>query len=117
MNLSPPDIPTVDAGRVAVPVPFDLLVLDVREDDEWQAGHIEGALHVRLAQLPGRVSEIDSAGGQVLAVCRSGGRSAQATAFLRRHGHDAVNLGGGMHGWSEAGHPMVSETGRPPEVV
>ncbi|MDQ3628763.1 MAG: rhodanese-like domain-containing protein [Actinomycetota bacterium] len=117
MKLPPQDIPAVQAHRVPVPVPPDLLVLDVREDDEWRAGHIDGAMHVPLSQLPQRVEEIASPGGRVLAVCRVGARSAQATMFLRRHGRDVVNLDGGMHAWSSAGRPMVSETGRPPEVV
>ncbi len=117
MKLPGQQIPTVQADGVPVPVPADMLVLDVREDEEWQAGHIEHAAHVPLSQLPHRVSEIDSAGGRVLAVCRSGARSARATMFLRQHGHDAVNLDGGMHAWFAAGRPMVSETGRPPEVV
>jgi len=117
MNLPRPEIPAVDAHRVPVPVPPDLIVLDVREADEWQAGHIEGAVHVPLSQLPDRVLEIATDDCQVLAVCKVGARSARAAMFLRQHGHDAVNLAGGMHAWSEAGHPMVSETGRPPEVV
>lgn len=117
--MNPPDVPTVTADRVPVPTPPGVLVLDVREDDEWQAGHIEGAVHIPLSQLPERSSEISSGEEfrQVLAVCRSGGRSARATMFLRQQGHDAVNLDRGMHGWSEAGHPMVSDTGRAPEVA
>lgn len=117
MQLPGRVVPTVQVHGVPVPIPPDMLVLDVREDEEWQAGHIEDAAHVALSQLPDRISEIDSASGRVLAVCRSGARSARATMFLRHHGHDAVNLDGGMHAWSEAGRVMVSETGRPPEVV
>ena len=113
---SPQSVPTVTAGQVPVPVPEALLVLDVREDDEWQAGHIEGALHIPLSQLPARAGELGSA-TQVLCVCKGGGRSARATMLLRRSGVEAVNLDGGMHGWAAAGRPMVSETGQPPEVL
>jgi len=109
-------LPTVTADQVPVPVPAALVVLDVREDDEWAAGHIEGALHIPLAQLPDRAGELSSA-AQVLCVCRVGGRSAQATMWLRRAGVEAVNLDSGMNGWVAAGHPMVSETGEPPQVV
>jgi rhodanese-related sulfurtransferase len=112
----PQPVPTVTADQVPVPVPEGLVVLDVREDDEWQAGHIEGALHIPLPQLPARTDEVASA-AQVLCVCKGGGRSARATMLLRRSGVEAVNLDGGMHGWAAAGHPMVSETGQAPDVL
>lgn len=113
---SPQSVPTVTADQVPVPVPEALVVLDVREDDEWQTGHIDGALHIPLSQLPARAGEVESA-AQVLCVCKGGGRSARATMFLRQSGVEAVNLDGGMHGWAAAGHPMVSETGQPPSVL
>lgn len=97
-------------------MPAGLVVLDVREDDEWRAGHIEGALHIPLSQLPARAGEVRS-DAQVLCVCKGGGRSARATMLLAQSGVQAVNLDRGMHGWVSAGHPMVSETGQPPEVI
>lgn len=114
---SPYAVPTVEAQGIPAQIPPTLVVLDVREHAEWQAGHIEGAVHIPLSVLADRVGEIHSTGGQVLAVCRVGARSAQATMFLRRHGHDAVNLAGGMNAWTDAGRLMVSETGQPPAVV
>ncbi len=114
--IAPQPVPTVTADQVPVPVPEQLVVLDVREDDEWQAGHIEGAVHIPLSELPARATEIGGA-GQVLCVCKGGGRSARATVLLRHSGVEAVNLDGGMHGWAAAGHPMVSETGQAPEVI
>jgi rhodanese-related sulfurtransferase len=112
----PQHIPTVTADQVPVPVPEPLVILDVREDDEWQAGHIEGAVHIPLSDLPARAAEVSGA-AQVLCVCKVGGRSARATMLLRRSGVEAVNLHGGMHAWSAAGHPMVSDNGQPPEVA
>jgi len=112
----PNAVPTVTSDQVPVPVPDGLVVLDVREDDEWAAGHIEGAVHIPLSQLPLRASEVCPA-AQVLCVCRVGGRSAQATMWLRQSGVEAVNLDSGMHGWTAAGHPMVSETGTEPQVL
>jgi rhodanese-related sulfurtransferase len=50
-------------------------------------------------------------------VCKVGGRSAQAVAWLQRQGVEAVNVAGGMVEWASAGRPMVSETGEPPQVV
>ena len=108
-------VPTVSITGVPDPLPEGLPVLDVREDVEWAYGHIEGAVHIPLAQLPARISEVPE--GQVLVVCAVGGRSARAVAFLNQSGRDAVNLDGGMHDWDAAGRPMVSETSAAPQVV
>lgn len=108
-------IPGVDVSGVPDPLPEGLHVLDVREDVEWQYGHIEGAQHIPLMDLPARLHELPD--GQTLVVCKVGGRSAQAVAYLAANGHDAVNLEGGMVDWMGAGRPLVSETGQPPHVV
>lgn len=108
-------IPTVTVDGVPDPVPGALVVLDVREPAEWEHGHIDGAVHIPLGELGARAGEVPE--GQVLVVCRIGGRSAQAVAWLGQQGHDAVNLDGGMLDWQAAGRPMVSETGQPPQVV
>ncbi len=97
------------------PLPEGLHVLDVREDAEWHHGHIDGAVHVPLGQLASRVDEVPE--GQTLVVCKVGGRSARAVAYLQQQGHDVVNLDGGMLEWEAAGRPMVSESGAPPQVV
>ena len=108
-------VPTVPIQQVPDPLPAGLHVLDVREEAEWRHGHIEGATHIPLADLPARVSALPEE--QTLVVCRIGGRSARAVAYLMQRGHDAVNLDGGMIDWEAAGRPMVSETGEPPRVV
>lgn len=108
-------IPTVAVTGVPDPLPEGLGVLDVREQGEWDAGHIAGAVHLPLSELAQRVSEVPD--GQVLVVCKVGGRSGQAVGWLAQQGYDVVNLDGGMLDWEAAGRPMVSETGRPPEVV
>ena len=108
-------IPTVTIDGVPDPLPEGLVVLDVREPVEWQHAHIEGALHLPLSTLPARLAEIPE--GQVLVVCKVGGRSAQAVMWLQQQGYDAVNLDGGMLDWAAAGRPMVSEPGQPPQVV
>jgi rhodanese-related sulfurtransferase len=109
-------IPTVALSGVPDPLPEGLVVLDVREQVEWDHGHIEGALHVPLMDLPDRLAEL-SAESQTLVVCKVGGRSAQATGWLAQQGFDVVNLDGGMLDWEGAGRPMVSENGQPPQVV
>lgn len=108
-------IPTVSIDGVPDPLPEGLAVLDVREQVEWDHGHIEGAVHVPLMDLPQRLGDVPD--GQVLVVCKVGGRSGQAVGWLAQQGYDVVNLDGGMLDWAAAGRPMVSETGRPPQVV
>jgi rhodanese-related sulfurtransferase len=108
-------VPTVAIQQVPDPLPAGLHVLDVREEAEWRHGHIDGATHIPLAELPARLSSLPEQ--QTLVVCRIGGRSARAVAYLLQRGHDAVNLDGGMVDWEAAGRPMVSETGEPPRVV
>ncbi|GGF47752.1 sulfurtransferase [Marmoricola endophyticus] len=112
-------IPTVAVAGVPDPLPEGLTVLDVREDAEWEAGHVDGAVHVPLAEVPQRLDDLAerAAGAQVLVVCKVGGRSAQATGYLQQNGVEAVNLDGGMLEWEAAGRPMVSESGAPAQVV
>jgi rhodanese-related sulfurtransferase len=110
--MFPPNVPSVDPTGVAA----DARLLDVREPDEWDAGHIEGALHIPLADLPARVDELPAEEALVV-VCRTGGRSSRAVAWLVGNGYDAVNLDGGMGAWAATGRPMVSETGDAPAVL
>jgi rhodanese-related sulfurtransferase len=99
-------VPSTDIHGVPTPIPPGLVVLDVRESHEWAAGHIEGALHIPLGDLPARVGELDPTAATVV-VCHVGGRSARATAWLHAQGHDVVNLEGGMEAWEQAGRPVV----------
>lgn len=108
-------IPTVSIDGVPDPLPEGLAVLDVREPVEWAHGHVEGALHIPLGELMARVDEVPHE--QTLVVCKVGGRSSQAVAWLAQQGRDVVNLDGGMLDWEAAGRPMASETGQPPQVV
>ena len=92
-------------------VPDGVFLLDVREDDEWAAGHAPGAVHVPMMEIPARSDEVPD-DRDVVVVCRVGQRSAQVVAYLRQQGWDrVVNLDGGMAGWDAAGRPMVSEDG------
>ena len=97
-------------------VPDDAVVLDVRENDEWVAGHIEGATHIPMGEVPARLDDLPD-GDPLYLVCRSSGRSARVTAWLNANGFDAVVVAGGMGEWEAAGRPLVSETGQPPYVV
>jgi len=114
MRSSDP-VPGMTVEQVPDPVPELLAVLDVREPDEWVAGHAPGAIHIPLRALPERLAQLPPR--RVLVVCHVGARSALATAFLLRQGVDAVNLTGGMAAWAVAGRPLVSETGGPAAVI
>ncbi len=84
-------------------------VVDVREPDEWEEGHIAHAVHVPLGSVPDRVDAFD--GSPTYVVCRSGGRSARACEYLaQEHGLDVVNVTGGTLAWIAAGYEV--ETGR-----
>jgi rhodanese-related sulfurtransferase len=110
------EVPTIEVSQVPDPIPEGVTVLDVREPIEWQYGHIDGAVHIPLTQIPSRAEELP-VDQQLLVVCKVGGRSAQATAFLREKGFEAINLAGGMLDWSEAGRPMVADGDADPLVV
>jgi rhodanese-related sulfurtransferase len=113
--MRPGDIPTVDISAITA----ETVVLDVREDEEWSAGHIDGARHVPMYQVPQHVGYAPDLGPDVpiVVVCKMGGRSAQVTAWLNQQGWRAANLDGGMLAWATAGRPMVSEDGQPPRVA
>jgi rhodanese-related sulfurtransferase len=100
----------------AVAVPADGWLLDVREQDEWVAGHAPEARHIPLGELGMRSGEIP-ADRTVYVICRSGNRSAHAAHALNGAGWCAVNVAGGMHDWQAAGRPMVSEAGAEPYVA
>jgi rhodanese-related sulfurtransferase len=97
-------------------LPAGVYLLDVREDDEWAAGHAPGAVHIPVGTLSERAAEIPQ-DREVYVICRSGARSAYATQALTGAGWKAVNVSDGMTGWAVAGKPMVSETGGEPFVA
>ena len=94
----------------------DFHLLDVREDDEWLAGHIDGAQHIPLAELAARLGELPKE-KTIVAVCRSGGRSEAAVRGLRRLGYEAENLEGGVNAWDRAKLPLVDNDGGRGRVI
>jgi rhodanese-related sulfurtransferase len=104
-----PDIPAAN-------VPDDAWLLDVREDDEWAAGHAPGARHIPLGELGARTAEVPQE-ELIYVICRSGARSARAAQALAGAGWQAVNVAGGMQQWDAAGRPMVTDSGADPFVA
>jgi rhodanese-related sulfurtransferase len=94
----------------------EIQLLDVREDDEWTAGHIASAIHIPMGELSTRRDELAD-DRPIVAVCRSGARSGQVTAALQRAGYEAHNLEGGMQAWAAADLPYVAEGDAPPRVA
>jgi rhodanese-related sulfurtransferase len=106
-GLNPTDISALDAVAL---VADGALLLDVREDDEWAAGHAEQAVHIPLSQLNARTGELPT-DRTIVCVCHVGGRSAMVTAALNRAGWAALNLDGGMNAWAAAGLPITDPIG------
>ncbi|RHW35839.1 rhodanese-like domain-containing protein [Lysinibacillus yapensis] len=75
-----------------------LHLIDVREVDEVEAGHIPGIVHIPLGSIESRVDELSKETPYIM-VCRSGGRSGKATEFLESQGFDVTNMSGGMLAW------------------
>jgi rhodanese-related sulfurtransferase len=85
-------------------------LVDVRLDDEWEAGHIAGAKHIPLDSLSARASEIDQSEPVVL-YCRSGDRSGGAADALGASGWDVRSMEGGLEAWVEKGLPIEPDDG------
>ena len=105
MSLSGLPAMSVSELDPTAPIPPGTTLVDVREQNEWDAGHAPGAVHLPLGELTARVNELPQ--GRLLIVCHLGGRSARATEWLNGAGFDAVNLDGGMVDWARAGLPVV----------
>lgn len=103
----PEGVPTVAASEIDP----GRHLLDVREIDEWELGHAGNSTHIPLSELPGRIAEIDLEDDQVVVICRFGGRSERAVAYLINYGIDAVNVDGGLFAWVAAGRSLVRADG------
>jgi rhodanese-related sulfurtransferase len=89
----------------------DVQILDVREPDEWAAGHIANAVHIPMNEVPERLDEFDR-DRPVVAVCHSGRRSGEVARYLNGVGITAENMPGGMEQWAAEGLPVEARTAR-----
>jgi len=106
------EIPELSASALEA----DAVLLDVREPEEWAAGHVESAVHIPIGEVVNRLGELPD-GDPLYVTCRGGGRSSRVVGYLRGQGINAVNVAGGMKDWAAGGKPMVSDTDRAPEVI
>lgn len=102
-HLGPPELSPLEVMAV---VEAGAVLLDVREDDEWAAGHAPQAVHMAMSRLNQEYERLP-ADRQIVCICHVGARSAAVADALRRAGWDAVNLSGGMEAWQAAGLPVV----------
>ncbi len=87
-------------------------LVDVRLPAEWEAGHIDGALHIPEGELAGRMGELDRS-RPVVTVCRAGTRGDDAAEWLRGQGFDAQSLDGGLLSWKWAGLALTGPIAEP----
>jgi rhodanese-related sulfurtransferase len=106
----PASIQEIDVS--GVPAAFDgsVVLLDVRENDEWDRGHAAGAHHIPMGEVPARMTEIDP-GATLYVICHLGGRSMRVAQYLAQNGYEPINVTGGMQAWADAGRPVVTDGG------
>jgi rhodanese-related sulfurtransferase len=105
MHTAAGEVPAIEAAAL---VRTGALLLDVREDDEWAAGHAPDATHLPMSQL-GRGPIPLPPDRLIVCVCHVGARSAAVAAALNDAGWRAVNLTGGMQAWQAAGLPVTHD--------
>ncbi len=116
MTAPPPDVPHVDPAEGKRRVDAGALLLDVRNPDEWQAGHAEGAAWIPMREIAERQDELPT-DREIVVICKTGGRSARVTQALVAAGYDAANVAGGGEAWQAAGLPIVTDDGQPGTVA
>lgn len=105
-------IPAVPAEQLS----NDAVMVDVREQHEWDMGHAVNAVLIPMGELPARLGDLPEVDDSLVIMCRSGNRSGRVVQWLAAQGYDVVNADGGMLAWQQAGKPMVSETSAGPRV-
>ena len=108
MNPHLPGPGTRDIDVETLAGPHDAVVIDVREADEFVAGHVPGAQLLPMSQITARVDELDRS-RPLYVLCAVGQRSAAVVEYLLHAGFDAYNVAGGTYAWQRAGRPL--ETG------
>lgn len=110
----PTEVPLISPAETASDTTS--LHLDVREIDEWEAGHDANATHIAMGDLPANFSSLEQ-GRRIICICRSGNRSGKVAAWLISRGLDAVNMAGGMQAWEAHGLSVVRTDGTSGTVI
>lgn len=98
-------VPEIDVAELARIRDEGVVLVDVREPDEFESFRVPGARLIPLADVPERIEEIPD-DERVYVICATGARSARAVEFLNRQGYDTVNVAGGSKAWRDAGHSV-----------
>lgn len=110
--MHPNTTPEVSASVAAKRISEGAVLLDVREQHEWDAGHAPQAQHLPMSELSERAAELDK-DVEIICVCHLGMRSAAVADALNRAGWQALNLTGGMLAWRDAGLAVLDNQGLP----
>lgn len=116
MTPQTPEVPHVDPAEGKQRVDSGAMLLDVRNPDEWEAGHVEGATWIPMNQIVDRQGELPT-DREIVVMCKVGGRSARVAEALVGAGYAAANVAGGAEAWQAAGFPIVTSDGQPGTVA
>jgi rhodanese-related sulfurtransferase len=116
MTQQTPEVPHIDPTEAKRRVEDGAMLLDVRNADEWEAGHVEGSTWIPMNQIVDRQGELPTE-REIVAICKVGGRSGRVAEALVAAGYDAANVAGGAEAWQAAGFPIVTSDGRPGTVA
>jgi rhodanese-related sulfurtransferase len=116
VTSEPVDVVDIDPDAAARLVGDGAFLLDVREDDEWAAGHAPAAIHLPMGQVVDRIDELPN-DRIIVCMCRAGGRSGSVASHLAGAGFDVRNAAGGMQAWAGADLPVVDDAGAPGRII
>jgi rhodanese-related sulfurtransferase len=108
--FSPNHVPVVSAADAIDLLKTGAILIDIREADEWKAGHAPMAAHIPMGEL-GTAVESLSRTSPLIFICRSGRRSEHVVGVLVKAGYNAINLNGGMQAWQQSGGSVVRDDG------
>jgi rhodanese-related sulfurtransferase len=114
--MTPSEVDHIDPVESKQRVDAGALLLDVRNPDEWEAGHVEGSTWIPMNQLVDRQGELPT-DREIVVICKVGGRSARVAEALVAAGYHAANVAGGAEAWQQAGLPIVTSDGQPGTVA
>jgi rhodanese-related sulfurtransferase len=98
-------IPEIDVDELRPLQVAGANIVDVREPDEYEEGHVPGAQLIPLQEVPERIDELPTT-GDIYLICKSGARSLRAAEYLAGQGYEVHNVAGGTMAWIDAGFPV-----------
>lgn len=110
-------LPSVKPSEAQELLSSGATLLDVRENSEWNAGHVPGSVHVPVKNVSAQAPKRLPKGRPVVVACRTGSRSKGATRMLREKGIEAYNLSGGLNAWESSGGRVIGKGNRPGTIA